>query len=63
MKLLTATFIIYFHSPLGTNVICDLEDFRYSTLEHLLIDVIIASHAHHFKGTIDGYINQLIDWL
>ena len=26
------------------------EDFRYSTLEHLLIDILIASHAHHFKG-------------
>ena len=29
------------------------EDFRYSTLEHLLIDVIIASHAHQFKGRIN----------
>ena len=51
---------IYSQIREGSNVSIP-EEFRYSTLEHLLVDIIIASHAHVFKGTPFSSASDLVN--
>lgn len=44
--------IVFTNYSSGNNITIP-EEFRYSTLEHLLIDIIVASHSHQFKGKIN----------
>ncbi len=48
------------HSKLHSNHTQLAEDFRYTTIEHTLIDILIAAHSADFKPAIYSSLSDLV---